>query len=578
MNTKRKGFVARLAALWILALVAVAGMAFPAWAANGRIQFSDPSATVGSEVTVNLKVSTTGGESLSRADIALSYDSNALEFVSGNSVEGGSGALRAHGSPDSSEPSTIVFSMVFQAKQAGSSQITVTSQEVYDGDGQVVTMDHVGNSTVTVQAVANASSDASLASLQVSPGTLSPAFSSDTDAYSVNVGTDVERLTVNVELSDPNAMYTVTGNEDLQMGENTVVCRVTAQDGQTVKDYTITVVKDENGASAGSEGTGTTAESVSLEAAAKAITIISLDEGVTIPEGFQETTIDIDGHKVTGWIWASDDTPDYCVFYGMNSAGEKNFYRYDLTEKTIQRYFQDPAIDTGVTMEEHTAVVNQYNDLLHDFQIQRIVMIVLIAVVLVLFVLVIYLLVKKGKTPPSGGSRRRGSRPRQREYDVFEEDEEEEPYEEAEDRYMRGEEDEYEDVGEIQLEPQVRRPRTTQEDVREYRRPEPVREVRTQPSAGRRSNSNLDQTQVLPHRSERPRDVQQEETARESRTQRPVSRRQAPHGAGAAGHPAGRPVPVRPADAPQRPVQKPVPQPKQDELDDDDFEFLDIDE
>ena len=186
-------------------------------------------------------------------------------------MEGGSGALRAHGSPDSSEPSTIVFSMVFQAKQAGSSQITVTSQEVYDGDGQVVTMDHVGNSTVTVQAVANASSDASLASLQVSPGTLSPAFSSDTDAYSVNVGTDVERLTVNVELSDPNATYTVTGNEDLQMGENTVVCRVTAQDGQPVKDYTITVVKDANGASAGSEGTGTTPESVSLEAAAKAL-------------------------------------------------------------------------------------------------------------------------------------------------------------------------------------------------------------------------------------------------------------------------------------------------------------------
>ena len=82
-------------------------------------------------------------------------------------MEGGSGALRAHGSPDSSEPSTIVFSMVFQAKQAGSSQITVTSQEVYDGDGQVVTMDHVGNSTVTVQAVANASSDASLSLIHI---------------------------------------------------------------------------------------------------------------------------------------------------------------------------------------------------------------------------------------------------------------------------------------------------------------------------------------------------------------------------------------------------------------------------
>ena len=43
--------------------------------------------------------------------------------------------------------------------------------------------------------------------------------------------------------------------------------------------------------------------------------------------------------------------------------------------------------------------------------------------------------------------------------------------------------------------------------LREYRRPEPVREVRTQPSAGRRSNSNLDQTQVLPRRSETKTDI-----------------------------------------------------------------------
>lgn len=581
MNAKRKGFVARLAALWILILTAAAGMAFPAWAANGRIQFSDPSATVGSEVTVNLKVSTTGGESLSRATVALKYDANALEFISGNGVSGGDGVLNASGSPDSNQPSSIVFSMVFKAKQAGSTQITVgdAGAEVYDENGAAVTLDHVGNSTVTVQAVENASSDASLASLQVSPGTLTPAFSSDTDAYSVNVGTDVERLTVNVGLSDPNATYTVTGNEDLQMGENTVVCRVTAQDGQTVRDYTITVVKDENGASAGSAGTDSTAESVSLEAAAKAITIIPLDDGVTIPDGFQETTIDIDGHKVTGWIWASDDTPDYCVFYGMNSAGEKNFYRYDLTEKTIQRYFQDPAIDTGVTMEEHTAVVNQYNDLLHDFQIQRIVLIVLIAVVLVLFVLVIYLLVRKGKNPPSGGgSRKKESRPSQREYDIFEEDDEEEPYEEPEDRYMRGEEDDYDDYGEIQLEPQVRRPRTAPaQSAREPRRQEPVRQERSRTSGERRPASDLDQTQVLTRRPEAPRGTQQE-PAQESRTQRPASRRQTPHGAGAAGHPAGRPAPASRAQTSQRPAQKPVSQPRQEELDDDDFEFLDIDE
>ena len=220
-----------------------------ALAANGTIQFSDPSATAGSEVTVNLKVSSAGGEGLSKADIALAYDANALEFVSGNSVEGGSGALRAHGTPDANSPSVIVFSMKFQAKQAGTTQITVTSQEVYDANSQMVTIDHVGNSTVKVQAASSASGNASLSSLQVSPGTLSPEFSADTEAYTVHVGLDVSRLTVNVTTADANASYVVSGNEDLQEGENTVVCKVTAQDGTTVKDYTITVLKSAEGAS-----------------------------------------------------------------------------------------------------------------------------------------------------------------------------------------------------------------------------------------------------------------------------------------------------------------------------------------
>ena len=37
----------------------------------------------------------------------------------------------------------------------------------------------------------------------------------------------------------------------------------------------------------------------------------------------------------------------------MNEAGEKGFYRYDMKddERTIQRYFEDPAISGSVTKE-----------------------------------------------------------------------------------------------------------------------------------------------------------------------------------------------------------------------------------
>ena len=87
--------------------------------------------------------------------------------------------------------------------------VSYTHLDVYkrQADSQMVTMSHVGKSTVTVQASSSASNNASLSSLQVSPGTLSPEFSADTDAYSVNVGLDVSRLTISVTTADPNASY-----------------------------------------------------------------------------------------------------------------------------------------------------------------------------------------------------------------------------------------------------------------------------------------------------------------------------------------------------------------------------------
>lgn len=639
MNKTVRQSIASAVIACMMGLALLLGYAFPAWAASGKIQFSDPTATVGSEVTVNLKVASSGGESLSRADITVSYDADALEFISGNSVDGGSGTLRAQGTPDSSSPSIIVFTLKFQAKQSGSSQISVVTQEVYDADSQLVDMTHVGSSTVTVQAEANASSDATLSSLQVAPGTLSPAFSPDVESYSVNVGVDVERLTVTAQTTDSGASYTVSGNEGLQMGENTVVCAVTAQDG-TVKNYTITVQKDENGAAADSvddsQTTEVTGETVSLEAAAKAITIIPMEEGVVLPEGFLETTIDIDGHKVTGWVWESEPNPQYCVFYGMNAAGEKNFYRYDLTEKTIQRYFQDPAVDTGVSTEQYSEVVTQYNDLLHDFQIQRIILIVLVAVALVLFALMLYLLLKGGKgNPPRGGGRSR------KEYDPYEgleDEEEEDDFANPEERYLRGQEDDFDDFEEILLEPQVRQPQRRQEPARPdqpqrrqaedlsqtqviSRRPvqesnagrspqretQPARQVpvsgqqavpqrpAARPAAQQQVQEPERPQQQAPARGQAPVRPQHQvqEPVRSQQADRPVNIRQAapsqasghsaqPGMAGRASAPgtgaAGRPMarPARPAQAPQRPVN-PVP-PAASEIEDDDFEFLDIDE
>ena len=51
-------------------------MSFPAFAA--RIAFSDPSAEAGSEVTVNMKITATGDETINSSNVMLSYDASAL--------------------------------------------------------------------------------------------------------------------------------------------------------------------------------------------------------------------------------------------------------------------------------------------------------------------------------------------------------------------------------------------------------------------------------------------------------------------------------------------------------------------
>ena len=303
-----KGMKQKAAALLFICVMAVLlpWYAMTAYAATGRIAFSDPSAAVGSEFTVKMKV--TGSEALSTADIMLSYDSASLEFVSGTDADGGNGAVRVHGDAGANGQTTLSYELTFKALTAGTSQITVKDQEVYDSNSKLVTIDQQGQSKVTVAAAAGTSKDASLKSLQVSPGTLSPEFSADVDTYAVTVGTDVDKLVVSAEPADSSAATSVSGDEGLQMGENRVTVKVTAQDGETTKEYTIVVTKEEGGASADST-TPAEQKSFEMNVSKRTFTVMEPDDTVEVPEGLVPTTITIDGNKVTGWVAEGDTDP-----------------------------------------------------------------------------------------------------------------------------------------------------------------------------------------------------------------------------------------------------------------------------
>ncbi|MDW2796306.1 cadherin-like beta sandwich domain-containing protein [Clostridium boliviensis] len=469
MNRKLKKIITSLILVCMMAVISPWGH-IVSFASDAKISFSDPSVMVGNDVTVNMKV--TSDTALGTAEIMLSYDPGILEFVSGTSANGGAGAIKILGTMNSADQKSFQFTLKFKTLKAGNGKITVTSQEIYDVNSGAVTVSKQGSSTVKVTSPATYSKDATLKSLKISPGTLSPDFSSKVDSYTAEVDANTADLVVNAVASNAGAQVTLTGEKGLKAGENQVVVKVTAEDGQTIKNYTIKVTKPEGGETtptanpggetgeaefssasvtihdivyriassfdestlpegfeaanyqykgtevmAGkglekdilllylkdeggnggffiyNEGADSWSQFVEVKTTEKAVVIIPLDGDAAVPEGFKEQQIEIDGIKVTGWVANTESKAEYCLFYGMNWNGEKNFYRYDLTEKTVQRYFA-----TGVTNDKYVELAQTYSDLLKDYHLQFYILIAVSVLALALLVIVIFL-IKRGGGP-----------------------------------------------------------------------------------------------------------------------------------------------------------------------------------
>lgn len=360
-----------------------------------RIAFSDPSAEAGSEVTVSMKITATGNETINSSDVMLSYDPQSLQFLEGTGASGDAGSIRVVGTAEAANSAELSFSLKFKALKAGNTSITVSTQEVYNGDGQLVTVEQQGSSVVSVTGEAGASDNAALADLQISPGTLTPAFSPDVDSYTAVVGQDVESVAVSAPAADQSASVSVSGNEGLQMGDNEILCTVVAADGQTTRTYRILVTRSEGG----DGGEAPVVSQVELRTPERNITVLSADDGPEAPEGFVRCSVTINGQAVYGWIWEDEANPgadaEYCIFYAMNENGDTGFYRYDLTEKTLQRYFRDPS--GGSDRQTGSVGSEEYESLLHDYEIRFWIIMGLIALAVILLIVIIVLVAGRGQ-------------------------------------------------------------------------------------------------------------------------------------------------------------------------------------
>lgn len=340
----RQLFFRRLAALFVALTMALALTTPASLAAEAcRVSFSDPSVTVGNNVTINVRVS----GNASAATIMLVYDQRYLQYVSGSGVtQGGGGTVQLDHDYASGGAGSMSFSMTFKALKTGTTTVNCLSNgydmkycDIVDVNGEPMDVT-MGQSTVTINAAPTASSNNNLSSLSISPGTLSPGFSAGTTSYKAYVSNSTTSVAVSAKTQDGNAKMVYWGNSDFKVGDNTVTVQVTAENGAK-KYYTITVNRAA-GSTGGNTGGNTDTKpdntpvptptqpprvTATLSDDTKLAIAASLPEGVSVPAGFEESKLEVEGQSILTAVHKEGDLT--VVYLEGDDNHPAGFYFYD---------------------------------------------------------------------------------------------------------------------------------------------------------------------------------------------------------------------------------------------------------
>ena len=336
---------------------------------------SSASGNVGDVVSVTVNIY--ADFKLGASRMYLSYDADMLEYVSGADA-GGAGSVNWLDTGDNPVSKTINFKIIASGSSSvsviGSSyvvgldeysdekiQVTGSSGTVSgktggnsgndDNGGNSGSDDNGGNSGSDDNGGNQGeddnnggesySSDNYLSSLEISPGSLSPAFSVGRTSYSVSVADDVTKLIVSADTRDGNANVRIS-DTSLSVGQNTIYITVTAENGDE-RTYTLNVTRG------GTQESSSDSENSSNQQNEPQYTkvtmngtdfVISDDFGAyPLPDGFEETEIDYNGTKVKA---AKGYAGKVTIMYldAVLSPEKSGYYIYDSVTKTFSKYIQ----------------------------------------------------------------------------------------------------------------------------------------------------------------------------------------------------------------------------------------------
>lgn len=305
---------------------------------QASISISSASGTVGSTITVTVTVSASA--SIDAASVPVSYDNSIIKPVGA----GNSGVVSFALLDASAYGSTESISMEFEIIAAGTTTLSIAGDAKVSVNGERATVSSSSSGKVTAKAPASYSSDSTLKSLQISPGSLSPAFSPDTTTYNATVDSDVTELVVSAVANDSAAKVSISGRR-MDPGSNTTTITVAAQDG-SVKKYVIYTTRLEAGQEASTEAeskteavTETQSQTVNDDGTitidGKKYSIVQDYSGITLPDGYQEIDYDYNGQKINA---VKGLKTGLILMYLESEDGKGGFYIYDETAKTFSPY------------------------------------------------------------------------------------------------------------------------------------------------------------------------------------------------------------------------------------------------
>lgn len=332
-----------------------------AYAASGRISFTDLTTEAGVEFDIKVQV-TSEGDDLGSIEIELNYDNEVIQFVSGDDVTNNGSTLTYATDGSGTSTETVI---TFLALKQEDTTITIADQTVLTSGGSTIDVTE-GNS-----------------SIEISGGTEVEATTSSSSGTSTEVVVAGVTYNISSEFAESETPegYSATTYEYEGSTYNGVIgdtsgivlgCLMSSEEeGQFFRYNTETLAFEPY------------VQITISEAASTYIMLLTTDIEETLPEEYVETVLTVNGFEFP--TWEETSSTGFYLIHAINSNGEDSIYRYDTQDQTYQRYYPEEVV------VEEEEIVEEENplDALMDYAQWILIGVAILVILCLLLVLVL---------------------------------------------------------------------------------------------------------------------------------------------------------------------------------------------